>query len=382
MAPSLDLHRPPDTAGDRPNATPWCLLAGKTQNSPMLIECEVLAGLKPFLVDEVRRELGGQAELVADDDPTALRFGYSGPLSALLRLRTAVAAYLLVTVPGRRPSALLGDTTLFDQVEAVRRLHPPGAFSSFRISAAGEESAALRRLREELARRSGLVYDPEDGDLLLRIRRASGADAGWDLLTRLSPRPLSTRAWRVHNLPGALNATIAAAAVDMTRPRPRDRVLNLMCGSGTLLVERFTRGRPALALGCDIDASALAGARRNLAAAGLSGSVGLARMDATALGVGDACFDVLLADLPYGHRMGSHHDNAALYPAVLGEAARVAAPGAALLLVTHELRLFARCLVAAGRWWSVERAVQVWQKGHHPKVYLLRRRDETRGTGD
>jgi tRNA (guanine6-N2)-methyltransferase len=348
----------------------------------MMIECEVLAGLRPAAVEEVRRVLGRRAELVAEDDPTAVRFGYAGPPAALLRLRTVVAAYLLVTVPGRRPSALLGDTTLFDQVEAVRALHPPGTFSSFRLSAPGRESAALRRLREELARRSGLADDPQGGELLLRIRRARGAAAGWDLLTRLSPRPLSARAWRVHNLPGALNATIAAAAVAMTRPRPRDRVLNLMCGSGTLLVERFARGRPALAVGCDLDAAALAGARRNLAAAGLGGSVGLARIDATALGFLDGRFSVLLADLPYGHRMGSHRDNAALYPAVLREAARVAAPGAAVALVTHELRLFERCLPAAGRWWSVERAVQVWQKGHHPKVYVLRRRDETGGTGD
>jgi tRNA (guanine6-N2)-methyltransferase len=356
--------------------------AGKTQNARVLIECEVLAGLKPSAVDEVRRALGRRAELVEDDDPTALRFGYSGSLAALLRLRIVVAAYLLVTVAGRRPSALLGDSTLFDQVEAVRRLHPPGAFSSFRLSAPGKESAALRRLREELGRRSGLPYDPEDGELLLRIRRSRGATAGWDLLTRLSPRPRSARPWRVHNVPGALNATIAAAAVDLAGPGPDDRVLNLMCGSGTLLVERFARGRPALALGCDLDPSALAGTRANLAAAGLAGSVGLARMDATALGLADASFDVLLADLPYGHRMGSHQDNAALYPAVLREAARVAVPGGALLAVTHELRLFERCLASARRWWSVERAVQVWQKGHHPKLYLLRRRAETRGTGD
>jgi hypothetical protein len=47
------------------------------------------------------------------------------------------------------------------------------------------------------------------------------------------------------------------------------------------------------------------------------------------------------------------------------------------------LRLFERCLAAAGRRWSVERAAgQAWQKGHHPKVYVLRRRDETGGTGD
>jgi tRNA (guanine6-N2)-methyltransferase len=355
--------------------------AGKTQNAVM-IECEVLAGLKPLLVDEVRRTLGRQAELVADDDPGALRFAYSGPLSALLRLRIAVAAYLLVSVPGRRPSALLGDTTLFDQVEAVRKLHPAGAFSSFRLSAPGRDSAALRRLRAELTRRSGLAYDPRDGELLLRIRRTRGAAAGWDLLTRLSPRPLSARAWRVHNLPGALNATIAAAVVDMSRPRRGDRVLNLMCGSGTLLVERFARGRPALAVGGDLDPSALAGTRASLAAAGLTGAVRLVRMDATALGLGDASFDVLLADLPYGHRMGSHEDNAVLYPAVIQQAARVAAPGAAFLVVTHELRLLERCLEPADRWWSVERAVQVYQKGHHPKIYLLRRRTETRRTGD
>ena len=334
----------------------------------------MLAGLKPALAGEVRRVLD-QARLQDDDDPTALRFAYAGPLERLLQLRTAVAAYLLVSVPGRRPSTLLGDRTLFDQVELVRGLHPPGSFGSFRLSAPGRQSAAMRRLREELSRRTGLADDPEDGELLLRIRRSRGPVAGWDLLTRLSPRPLSTRRWRVHHLPGALNATIAAAMVDMSSPRRTDRVLNLMCGSGTLLVERLARGRPALAVGCDLDPAALAGARSNLASAGLAGSVALTRMDATALGVADGRVTVLLADLPYGHRMGSHQDNRTLYPAVLREAARVAAPGAALLLVTHELRLLQRCLPAARRWWSVRQAVQVYQKGHHPMIYLLRRSD-------
>jgi hypothetical protein len=95
------------------DAIPWCLRAGKTQNAPVIIECEVLAGLKPFAAGEVRRALG-------------------------------------------------------------------------RLSAPGRDSAALRRLRAALARRSGLADDPEDGELLLRIRRARGA-AGWDLLTRLPP---------------------------------------------------------------------------------------------------------------------------------------------------------------------------------------------------
>jgi tRNA (guanine6-N2)-methyltransferase len=356
--------------------------------SSFTVECEVLAGLEPFCAAEARRVLGRRAQLEQDAGSAgrrgaagaapavgggAVRLRVSGPLAAVLELRTAVAAYLLVGVAGRRPSALLGDTRLFDQVELVRRLHPPGAFRSFRLSAPGRDSAALRRLRAELTGRTGLPEDPDDGDLFLRIRRARQPAGGWEALVRLSPRPLSARAWRRFNLPGALNATIAAAMVELSRPRPSDRVLNLMCGSGTILVERLARGPAALAAGCDLDADALAGTRVNLAAAGLAGAAALARMDATALPLRDGAFRVLLADLPYGHRMGSHQANAALYPAVLAEAARVTEPGGALLLVTHELRLFERCLPPAERWWSVERAVQVYQKGHHPVIYWLRR---------
>lgn len=345
--------------------------------SPRTVECEVLAGLEPFCAAEVRRALGPTAELLGDgqDAGDAVRFRLAGPLASVLNLRTAVAAYLVVRVPGRRPSALLGDTSLFDQVDAVRRLHQPGAFRSFRLSAPGRDSAALRRLRQQLTQRTGLPEDPDDGELYLRIRRALGPGPdGWEALVRLSPRPLSARVWRTFNLPGALNATIAAAMVELSRPRDSDRVLNLLCGSGTILVERLVRGRAALAAGCDLDPAALAGTSANLDAAGLRGAAFLGRMDATALALRDASFRVLLADLPYGHRMGSHQANAALYPAVLAEAARVAAPGGVMVVVTHELRLFERCLRDAGRWWSVERAVQVYQKGHHPVLYLLRRR--------
>jgi tRNA (guanine6-N2)-methyltransferase len=349
-----------------------------------ILECEVLPGLEPFCAAEVRRRLGGDAEPLDDGrtrskDPEgppagAVAFRLRGPLAPVLQLRTAVAAYLVVRVAGRRPSALLGDSSLFDQVEAVRRLHPRSAFRSWRLSAPGRDSAALRRLREELTRRTGLPEDPDDGDLFLRVRRARAPHDGWEALVRLGPRPLSARGWRAFNLPGALNATIAAAMVELSRPRAGDRVLNLMCGSGTILIERLARGPAALAAGCDLDTEALSGTRANLEAAGMAGAAALARMDATALPLRDGSFQVLLADLPYGHRMGSHQGNATLYPAVLAEAARMTEPGGALVVVTHELRLFERCLPAAARWWSVERAVQVYQKGHHPVIYLLRRR--------
>src|SRR6266700_2743183 len=73
---------------------------------PRTVECEVLAGLEPFCAAEVRRVLGRNAELLDRSPPTAeagaVRFRLAGPLAAVLELRTAVAAYLLVRVAGRQ----------------------------------------------------------------------------------------------------------------------------------------------------------------------------------------------------------------------------------------------------------------------------------------
>src|SRR5207245_442476 len=81
--------------------------------------------------------------------------------------------------------------------------------------------------------------------------------------------------------PGALNATIAAAMVRLVEPRRGDRFLNLMSGSGTLLVERLLLGGGAVAAGVDHDPEALAAATANASAAGLAAP--LCRADVRAL---------------------------------------------------------------------------------------------------
>ncbi|PZS02444.1 MAG: hypothetical protein DLM69_04080, partial [Candidatus Chloroheliales bacterium] len=205
------------------------------------------------------------------------------------------------------------------------KLHPAGTFATLRLSAAGEESAVMSRLRDELAARFDLRPASDEGDLLLRLRPAAplptsprprrgegdniappnpllqGKSAphpssqateqgkqrfastnsnlkpqtsalGWEVLTRISPRPLVTRAWRVSNMPGALNATVAYAMVKLTKPRPDDVFLNLACGSGSLLIERLATVRARLAIGCDIDRAALNHAAANLAAFSYGGN--------------------------------------------------------------------------------------------------------------
>lgn len=337
-----------------------------------LIELEVLAGLRPFCERELERRMGAAARVHGGGDTSILiELDYAAGLGRLLELKTVVAAYLVRRFPTPRPRGLLGEEhlrSLLDQIDRVRNLHPPATFESFRFGAAGADSAVFNRLAGELAARTGLEHRAGDGDMLLRFRLAAGG--GWEVLARISPRPLSTRGWRRRDLPGALNATIAASLVELTDPHPEDRFLNLLCGSGTLLIERLLRSPAARALGIDIDSAVLAMTRDNLAGAGLQAP--LVRSDATSLGIADRSFDAIVADLPYGARSGSHAGNPRLYSGLLREAARVSLPGARLAVITHDIRRFETALAASPAW-RPQTSLRVFQKGLRPTAWLLRR---------
>ena len=341
-----------------------------------LCEAEVVTGLKPYAEDELRHRFGAAAQVRRKDKPEEIPFGYSGDLRALLDLRRSTAVYLVEHFPIPRPLALLGHqhfTTLTRQINTVRSLHPAGAFKTFRISAAGGQSSVFQRLRDEIATATALRYQDDEADLLLRVRKADVHADGWEVLARLSPRPLSARAWRVCDMEGALNATIASAMVEMTQPRPDDRVFNPMCGSGTLLVERLLHSPAEAVGGCDTDLIALRCATANLTASGHAKDADVFEMDAANLQLPDACLDVVMADLPWGQLVGSHEVNRTLYPLVLAEAARVTVVGGRAVFITHEIRLIEQVLRDLSHVWQVQHSLRVFQGGLHPRIYLLER---------
>ena len=178
---------------------------------------------------ELVDRLGGRAAFgplgASESRRGAVRFGYRGSLRSLCELRTAHAVYVVVPFAVPRPRALLGDQNLrllLTHIDAVLSLWPVGTFQTLTLSAAGAESPVLSRLRDEIARRTGLSPDNGSGHLLLRLRRADTEAAGWEVLIRISPRPLAVRSWRVCDYKGALNAAVAHAMVLLTRPRPGD----------------------------------------------------------------------------------------------------------------------------------------------------------------
>ena len=330
----------------------------------------MLPGLEPFALAELKGVKGVQQ---VREEPGAVAFRYVGDAVKLSSLRTVVSAYQVLTFAVPRPKALLGHEHLSRLTEEIAKLTARETFDGFRLSAAGDDSAVFKRLGEQLTQTTGLAQDAE-GDLLVRVRRAQnaaqGRQTGWEVLLRLTPRPLSARAWRVCNLPGGLNAALGAVMVGLAEIGLDDRVFNPMCGSGTLLAETSFQNSSVKLTGCDLTPEALACSAQNVAAAGFTAE--LFEADATATGLPDGSVNVILSDPPWGDAVGTHRGQRGALSGLFRRMCPYRRAGYAVCAaLTHEVKLLERLLKTSE--WQLKTQFKVFHGGHYPRVYLLKK---------
>jgi putative N6-adenine-specific DNA methylase len=201
----------------------------------------------------------------------------------------------------------------------------------------------------------GLPAGSDDAvELSLRLD-AQGALVSVDTSGEL----LHVRGARQETGKAPLRETLASGVLRLCEWAPGEPLWDIMCGSGTFLLEAaeqaqglqpgrqrhfaFERfpGVPAHLLaearapkpavptwlrGSDLNAGALGVARRNARRAGIGELLQLERLDATALTRPDVAPGLVLANLPYGKRVGSRFELASLYARV-GRSLKQALPG-------------------------------------------------------
>ena len=183
------------------------------------------------------------------------------------------------------------------------------------------------------------------------------------------------RGWRAGAGEAPLRENLAAGIVMLSGWKPEEPLLDPMCGGGTLLVEAaaLARGRAPGAnrrfgfenlkvfdssawerekkdalkprsppktlqiFGSDNDPRALNDARRNLAGAGVERWVKLEQADILERAA-PAATGVMVANPPYGERIGSKEELALFYPK-LGSALKKNFPGWRCHFFTADLRL-------------------------------------------
>jgi 23S rRNA G2445 N2-methylase RlmL len=146
---------------------------------------------------------------------------------------------------------------------------------------------------------------------------------------RLSDRTMRHRSYKLEHVPASLRPTVAAAMVRLLHPRPRQIILDPLCGAGTLLAELWDSRRPSgssrdrpdiIVFGGDIDSRALRAARGNLQRLG---HCSLIRWDAARLPLPDHSVDGILSNPPFGKQLGRPEEMRSFYAGLIRELNRV-----------------------------------------------------------
>ena len=346
-----------------------------------------MGGLEEFAEQELEREVGADARVVGRPVDGRMSVGIRGDARRLSDLRAVTAVHLVHRFDVARPRALLGHQHLQALLRVfgeVLSLHSAGTFETFRISAAGADSGVFTRLKEEVGSALGLTHVEGPAHLQIAVRRPTDGSRGWQVLVRTTPKPLTARAWRICDYPGALNAAVANVMVGLARPSDGHRFLNLCCGSGTLMIERLAAGPAALVMGIDHSSDALKCASNNLGAAAgprrvgaPTGPVRLLRGDVGAVPLPAASVEEVVADLPYGMLVQGDGDIREVYEAAAREATRLAAPRASLAVITARKGLFESAMGPVREKWDRVRTVGVrvpFRSGYiTPTIFVFER---------
>lgn len=210
----------------------------------------------------------------------------------------------------------------------------------------------------------------------------------WALIgLRLGETPLHRRPYKSVSLPGSLKAPVAYALCLLADLQPTDRLLDITCGAGTILVEAsglITNG--ALA-GIDLDPAAVEMAHQNALAADLraevvaslddlftsgAGSLRLLTGDSTALAMPGGSVDAVIANPPWGRQVAAGADMTDLYTGLLRTVDHVLTEGGRAVLLTDQADALSAALMAHPRL-SVESPQTISLFGSHPVITVLRR---------
>ena len=279
-------------------------------------------------------------------------FEYRGDPKNLLQLRSTEDVFYLVAHEGNVPLDRRGLRVIKEAIKHSRyfdgglRIHREvrGARArkrtTFRVIA--RKQGAHHRYRRVDAQRAveqgisqrynfrwRLVEDKADVEIWFTLLHG---EALYGL--RLSDRTMRHRTYKIRHLPASLRPTTAYAMVLLSNPQPDDVFLDPMCGAGTILIERALTGRYKSLLGGDLDQTAVATTLENIGPRYKPTQI--RHWDATHLPLADNSVDKVVSNLPFGRQVGTHEDNAVLYPRFFHEMERVVRPGGRLSILSGE----------------------------------------------
>jgi 23S rRNA G2445 N2-methylase RlmL len=360
------------------------------RKSSVVVVCSCYAivqpGLEKLAGEEITKSLGGDLKRT---EKGLVVFRVPQIDRSLLQLRLTEDVFLLAWGTDkltyraqdldhiRRWTAHEADWSNLLRIHHVMRTKPTGK-PTFRLVTQMTGHHAYRRADAGKALAKGLAgklpaswrYAEENAaiEIWLTIHGATAVCG-----VRLSDRSMRHRSYKQAHLPASLRPTVAAAMVWLADLRPRQLLVDPLCGAGTILAEQLALGRheqgaKVRVLGGDIDHSALRVAEANLRSVGRAA---LVQWDVRRLPVADESVNAIVCNPPFGVQLGKPEEIRPLYRLALRQFNRVLRPGGRAVLLVADQEALQEAASAVS--WKLSRNIGVRVLGQRAMLSVWRK---------
>lgn len=227
----------------------------------------------------------------------------------LEKLRSVLKVYLVSKNFKYNPFYISNHKSILGNIISMIIENNTNKFKSFKIICAGSDSPEVKSIAEYIKTTYGL-FETDDADMKIHIIKKSNI---WEIGIQITPMPLSIRSYKVRNMEGAIDPTVAYALNSLCGLEQANSYLNIFSGSATLLIEAG-QCYPNLEklVGFDNDKENLSLAMKNIKKAGLIKKIELKEediFDKPDLGK----FDVITSDPPFGMLVSKYEDIEKIY---------------------------------------------------------------------
>lgn len=321
---------------------------------PLLVKINFTPGLKPVVLEEMAKH---PELIISENGEDKLYLEAVADFKNIISMRSILNAYIVKRGEKFNPyyisnhKAIIGD--LIDIVlgkiqmkngKPVKK-HAGGdeknkqVFKTFKLRCAGSQTKEVSAIQAFITSTYKLT-EAEEADMEIYINKPNEL---WEVLVRLTPRPLSLRDYRVANIKGGLNPTIAYAMNTYGKLKLAKSYLNVFSGSGTLLIEAGLTKSKLKLNGFDIDGKNNALAVQNIKKAGMIKQIQLKTADIfnnPDLGK----FDVITSDLPFGMQISRDEDLEKLYQSFVNYSEDKLNQGGRLVVYTTGYKILEKIL--------------------------------------
>lgn len=270
------------------------------------IKLSYVTGLRSVVLQELKKL--HLRILDESDDSVYIQFS-KDILSNIKDLRSVARAYLVLQGDEYHPSYISNHkSVLGDLIDVIIDSNVKN-FSSFKISCAGSDSPEVKSISKYIQETYSLV-EKDEADLKVHIIKSEDV---WEVGIQTTPRPLSVRDYKVVNMSGAMDPTIAYAVNSFCHLERSDSYLNVFSGSATLLIEAGQcYSNLQKLIGFDNNKKHLSLSIQNIKMAGLIEKIQIKEgdiFDKPDFGK----FDAIVSDLPFGMSISKNENLEKLY---------------------------------------------------------------------